>query len=63
MILSAQAPKVEPSQERRLRFWLLLSVGRFDARGTLTRGVTSRTSERLVFAEGELRPGLRDFFI
>jgi hypothetical protein len=43
---------------------LLLSVGRFEARGTLTRGVLSlRTSERLVFAEGELRPGLRDFFI
>jgi hypothetical protein len=52
------------SQEPRLvRFWLLLSVGRFDARGTFTREVTCRTSARLVFAEGEFRPGLRDFFI
>jgi hypothetical protein len=42
---------------------LLLSVGRFEARGTLTREVTSRTSARLVFAEGELRPGFLDFFI
>jgi hypothetical protein len=42
---------------------LLLSVGRFDARGTFTREVTSRTSARLVFAEGELRPGFLDFLI
>jgi hypothetical protein len=42
---------------------LLLSGGRFEARGTLTREVTSRTSARLVFAEGELRPGFLDFFI
>ena len=51
------------AQPRRLRFWLLRSVGRFEARGTLTRGVTSRTSARLVLAEGELRPGFLDFFI
>jgi hypothetical protein len=43
---------------------LLLSAGRFEARGTLTRGLlTLRTSERFVFAEGELRPGFLDFFI
>jgi hypothetical protein len=35
-------------QERRLRLWLLLSTGRLDWRGTLTRGaVTSRTCSRL----------------
>lgn len=53
----------EAAQPLRLRFWLLLSVGRFDARGTLTRGVALRRSERLVLIEGELRPGLREVFI